>query len=640
VLQHVRLGRRVRPGFDRAAAVASYRKAKELDPKDVITRADLAILLEHDAYGTRYSERADTSAAIAEYVALEKELKDTRFHRNLLIALATAGRFAELREAARGSAGVAAQDEFLVLAAAALDGAPAAIAEAGRLVADPPTRRQRLESVGRTLATFRRYPEAAALLEAAATDAPDSAGIRSQVAVLKKTRRYEEALPPQDDPRSALPRFIVLFSEPAEPDARALAAVFSKDALKDMDAHDEDFVRIVRALRSPIRATGLPRAVLLDLAISVMQLSVDGAPETGWRVRMRGAGDTAAVTETYFVVREDGVCRVVSAAKLPGQLGAEVLRRLARGDAEGARRWLDWARDEANTGAGDDPFSGAPFIRFWTKGRAETPERMRLAAAVLAAEGAETAPKALPILEEARRAASGSEASDLDAALATAYERLNRDSDLLEAARRLLVAAPESRRAFVITSLALHKLKRFDEAEKLADERLARIADDPTALRVLADLARDAGRFARSRSAQERLVATGAAEAPDLNNMAWSALFDGTSLDEALTNAQRAVELTRKKSSAELNTLACLHAEAGHTLEARELALAAMDEGWRDEPEDADWYVLGRLAEQYGERDAALAAYRKVEKPRKSVGLASSPWTLAQRRLAALSGPS
>src|SRR5262249_47008472 len=48
ILQHDLLGRRFRAGFDWAAAVAAYRKAKALDGDDHETRADLAILLEHD----------------------------------------------------------------------------------------------------------------------------------------------------------------------------------------------------------------------------------------------------------------------------------------------------------------------------------------------------------------------------------------------------------------------------------------------------------------------------------------------------------------------------------------------------------------------------------------------------------------
>jgi len=58
VLQHDILGRRFGAGFDRAGAVAAYRKARSLDADDEATRADLAILLEHDAQGLRAGRRS------------------------------------------------------------------------------------------------------------------------------------------------------------------------------------------------------------------------------------------------------------------------------------------------------------------------------------------------------------------------------------------------------------------------------------------------------------------------------------------------------------------------------------------------------------------------------------------------------
>ena len=48
--------------------------------------------------------------------------------------------------------------------------------------------------------------------------------------------------------------------------------------------------------------------------------------------------------------------------------------------------------------------------------------------------------------------------------------------------------------------------------------------------------------------------------------------------------------------------------------------------------------VLGRIAEQYGERDIAIADYRKVKKPKEPLTLPTSTWRLAQIRLKATPG--
>ena len=85
-----------------------------------------------------------------------------------------------------------------------------------------------------------------------------------------------------------------------------------------------------------------------------------------------------------------------------------------------------------------------------------------------------------------------------------------------------------------------------------------------------------------------------------------------------------------------LHTLACLYAVTGKPNDARELLLRAMDDLNLDEPRDEYWYAFGLIAEQYGERDIAIADYRKLQKPKFVLALADSTYQLAQMRLKAL----
>ena len=52
-------------------AIAAYRKAKELDPKDKDSR-NLAMLLEYDSNGDRYTAKAQLKDAISEFKDLKK----------------------------------------------------------------------------------------------------------------------------------------------------------------------------------------------------------------------------------------------------------------------------------------------------------------------------------------------------------------------------------------------------------------------------------------------------------------------------------------------------------------------------------------------------------------------------------------
>ena len=58
-----------------------------------------------------------------------------------------------------------------------------------------------------------------------------------------------------------------------------------------------------------------------------------------------------------------------------------------------------------------------------------------------------------------------------------------------------------------------------------------------------------------------------------------------------------------------------------------------MEKRQADTPSPSDWYVIGRMAENYGVPEAAATAYKRVEKT-PADGL--STYELAQRRLTAL----
>ena len=54
------------------------------------------------------------------------------------------------------------------------------------------------------------------------------------------------------------------------------------------------------------------------------------------------------------------------------------------------------------------------------------------------------------------------------------------------------------------------------------------------------------------------------------------------------------------------------------------------------DPSSDDWYVLGRIAEEYGMIDSAVFYYKKVEKPESIAGQYDSSYTLMERRLEAI----
>ena len=73
MLKHDLVGRELRAGSDLAGAAEAYRAAIKLDPDDHSAQADLAILLEYDPVGRRYSGQAKMKEAIAEYQKLGQD---------------------------------------------------------------------------------------------------------------------------------------------------------------------------------------------------------------------------------------------------------------------------------------------------------------------------------------------------------------------------------------------------------------------------------------------------------------------------------------------------------------------------------------------------------------------------------------
>jgi hypothetical protein len=85
-----------------------------------------------------------------------------------------------------------------------------------------------------------------------------------------------------------------------------------------------------------------------------------------------------------------------------------------------------------------------------------------------------------------------------------------------------------------------------------------------------------------------------------------------------------------ESESDSFDTLAAIQAELGKPVEALQNLHRAVEShnGWLESP---DWYVLGRIAEEYGLGDAAVANYRKIT-PAKPAS-ADSCFALGQRRM-------
>jgi tetratricopeptide (TPR) repeat protein len=224
----------------------------------------------------------------------------------------------------------------------------------------------------------------------------------------------------------------------------------------------------------------------------------------------------------------------------------------------------------------------------------------------------------------------------LDLALAEGFVQLRRGVDLMEIATSLKREYPDSDTAFVYCVNALRLLKRWQEVDKMVDDRIARNPNDMLAYSLGANVAMAGGNLRRAEELETKLMALGRNDAAEANNLAWDYFVEGRNLEEATEIARKAASSGTGGGYAVLHTLACLYAETGKTTEARQTILNAMESVDMREPNDSSWFVFARIAEQFGLTDVARDYYGRIAKPEREDGFDLSTYALAQKRIKGL----
>ena len=633
ILKHDLVGREMRPGIDVEGAAEAYRAAIKLDPDDNSTQADLALLLEYDSVGRRYSEQSHTKEAIAAYEKLgQDKLNDLGLSDNLAFTLFYGGDFAGAYKAAQA---LSSQPRALMAACMAMtDGSKAGLDEANKRASNENDYKDIAMTAGKMLMRVRRYPESADFLEAGA--AGDNAAWAMGIARLLRQAKHHEDIQFANTPTDAAKHYWLVTRDPELTQAK-LEAVLSRNARAVLEKEDAENLKHIME-RGKVWNAALAREedsidVELDVDLQEADPKGEGSDATGYWEKL---GISGVANPLIFVVKEDGGYKVLGTSQEPSPVALEILDRIAGEDLKGAKALLDALRDEMHLEGGDDPLGGPVFPRFWMKGEAADARKMKLAAASMLATDKPTAAQGVALLEAALNDAAGDrERTNIRLALADGYAIQDNYARMIEVSSALLKDEPESKTAFVDNVLPLMALRRYDEAMALVDARLKLLENDSDAFQMKIQIESNRGDIAAARADSKKLASLGKEDGMLLNDDSWFALFSPKVEQSDIAEAIRATEL-EKDAPAILHTLACLYAEAGDTKDAREVLLRAMDDWELIEPNDQIWYVLGRIAEQYGEREIAIADYHKLEKPKEPLELPTSTWQLAQMRLKAM----
>jgi tetratricopeptide (TPR) repeat protein/transglutaminase-like putative cysteine protease len=637
VLKNDLVGRPLKKGMDYTGAVAAYKKAIALDPKDKDTQADLALLFECDAEGIRYGENAHLKEAVEVLRNLKK--LDGEYERsyedNVLYDLWYAADYKALLDYAGTLPASEVRKGLIVAATAIQEGSEAALKKSVSVTADEQSRDKVLANASAVLVRARRYPEATEMLTEAARGGSNENQARN-ITILSKTKRYTDVKLDPANPGSVIIRLY----------GRLLSGDLKLDEFKSMlymppgtstePVDEKQFKKMMSMVKAQLASSGTPPINIADTVASNMHCTAEGDDSTGYRVTVESPGASA---QEVFVVRDGGDYKIAALSTETTGSNTEdlawlVLRDLKQNNLAGARIWLDRARDRIHASSGDDPLSGALFPHFWTKGQDADARAMHTAALVLLPS--KQAGSYLGDLKEARDAAkSETDRTRLTLVMAYAYSALERWPELLTSSEELVKAEPTSVHAFNLIVIAYRQLKRFDDWQKLVEQRIQKYPDEMAYVRSAAQLALNRGEMEKSREITKTIIDKGKSNEQDLNLYAWYALFlPGPIATETLDIAHRASDLSKNNSFSILHTLACVYAQAGKTTQAREYLLKAMDAGHMEEPDPAIWLGFALIAEQYGIFDAAGTMYRRVEKTKFEVP--GSNYSVAQQHLALL----
>jgi tetratricopeptide (TPR) repeat protein len=596
------VGRRYGFDWDRAGALAAFHKARKLNPRHLGAATHIADVAARNAFGRQFDDGADLRTALdAARAALALEKTDEHAL-SVVRLLVMVGEYDDAETLARTMSS-ATRDTWLVAATAASRGAAAASQSAGSLRSGS-DRTKLIDETAQILVRLRRYELANALIAETGTLAHRAA---PSAAMMQKVTRHDAIKAGSKDPRDA-----ALEAMLATADVDHVTHVF-------WNADVEQQYRRTTAQTAPLRNL-TTSGVLSDLVQSNVQLSVEGDGDA-WRVE----GTVGTQRMQIYVALDHGSAKVFGGPDAPAGVGAHVLRLLDSKRDGVARRVLDWLVKDVHPGTG----VAANLHRVWGPGFPTDRDQIALAAGDLVANVAPE--RAIAITMRCTSTIADVELL-CKQLLIGAYAATHRWADVENqvAIAKDRGAGTTWGRGWHVRALAY--LGRFDDADRVLDDALGKNPDDRDAMALRIVVASARGQPGEAVKRGDALASRAAATADDLNLAAWTRLTEGADLDVAIDLARRALE-RRGDAYPVLNTLAAIEAERG------ELGLA-MQDNWKAmgadaarPPRPADWYVTGRVLEQLGLVDDAVAAYKRI--PR-SVDLGGSVSELAARRLGAL----
>ncbi|MBN1648769.1 MAG: DUF3857 domain-containing protein [Spirochaetales bacterium] len=629
ILQHDDISRRFYPGYAREQAIEAYKKAIEYEPDNWEYCGNLAILYEYDRNGLRYSDR-DASLTAAEYYRKARELKEDALLYNLLINYFYTGEYVKMKDLLDQVEDEHSRNVYGLLYETGQNGIEAAVAFAEKNISREDRRKAYKDSINQ-LVQDRNYEAAVRFLREAAKGSSEAVSLEQRADYLAQMKKWESLEFTNNNYEDTVRMFyksLILSSDLKFADLEKVCDPrFFAYAIDDSSRQSlrNEYYSVIREAKNG----GLRMANILDSMLCGFRMDVKAKDSGVAMIKMQPMNGSDAVA-TFFVIRNGSSCQVISLKGYSAAVGKVIVDSWKAGNKKLAEDLLDLFHDEYyKLEDPKDPFfSLLPYEHFYLA--KDLNDRVLYAGASLMGEGI-FRDEAITILEKGL--ASAGDKAPFYYALYYKYLDAKKLSEFSLCGEKLAGLLPESEEGFIRYVRSRPSVYSPDTIEREAREWMSDNSESAELYKVVLHKYADHQRFTEADRIFSEMNTKNFVGANEYNNHAWMGLFRPKLTDEDFSNARKAVSMTNSKADYILHTMAALYAEIGRCQEARTMLDQEIHMSGRAELDSNEWYVLGRIAEEYGIMDFALDAYARVEPPDVPEFDMQSCYALTKKRL-------
>lgn len=631
-LQHDVIARRFSSGFQRAAAIEALEKAIELDPENWEHFGNLAILYEYNEYGIRYSNQDDMLKA-AEYYLKARKLEDA-LEVNLLMNYFHSGKYELLDEFLKEIEKNELSETFELLYEVGVNGIEAAVNKASKI--NPREKRKAIYAdAADQLIDKRMYKAAVRFLLEAAKGSSNAMKLEQRADYISQIIPWEEVSGSVKNPEDLMTLYYKGLIGKDGVDYTVLeyishpAFYMFGTTVEDKRSFDNEYLSILKECSD----AGIRPDNILDSVLSGM--GADVTENESGAVRVEIFSVSGGSSSRYLFAVKDKKTGNYQLAGMSGKLdtlGKVIADSYLAGDVELAKDLLELFYDEFyNHEDPKDPFFSLNSYEHFRN--AEDLKDHVLYAGASLMRGSIYDLEMIEILEKGLKNADDKDKPLFYNSLYWAYRAIGNGKKYTECGEELYKAFPESEEAFIRYINSASDDTDFVKLEKEADLWMKENKDSSEIYSSILHKYGDVRQFEDADRIFKKMIRKNLLDAGDYNNYAWMGLFRPELTELDFSNARKAASMVNGRRSYILHTIAALYAEAGRCQEARTMLDEEIEITNEAEINSGEWYVLGRIAEEYGIIDFAIEAYNKVEKPEYPQFDHQSTWFLAQKRL-------